>query len=242
MAGLVGLLIGGAAIAAVTGVGGISTPAPADPERAKIEAVVRDYILAHPEIIPEAMGRLRDRETAKQVESSRPHIEKPFAGAWAGAEDGDVVLVEFFDYACGYCRQSVPDIDRLLAEDKKLKVVFRELPILSAESEAAAKVSLVAAKQGDFMAFHRAMYAAGRPSDATIATARSASGLDAAAVASGQGAADIRAELDANLAAAQSLGLTGTPSFVVGDRVLSGAVGYDALKKTIAETRAKKKG
>ena len=163
--------------------GAVALPAAGD--RAAIERMVRDYILAHPEIIPEAMARLQQRETGKLVDASRAAIETPFPGAWAGAKDGDVTLVEFFDYACGYCRQAVPDIERLLAEDKKLRIVFRELPILGPGSEDAAKASLVAAKQGRFLDFHRRMYAAGRPAAASIAAARRASGSRRATVGEG---------------------------------------------------------
>lgn len=234
MAGLIGLVLGGAAVA-VAG-GAVALPGTAD--RAVIEQVVRDYILAHPEIIPEAMTKLQARETGKLLAASRAEIETPYPGAWAGAKDGDVTLVEFFDYACGYCRQSVPDIDRLLAEDKKLRIVFRELPILGPGSEEAAKASLVAAKQGRFLDFHRKMYAAGRPAAGTIAQAQKASGVAAGDVA----APEIAAEVEKNITLARTLNLTGTPSFVVGDQVLNGAVGYDALKKAIAETRAAKAG
>jgi protein-disulfide isomerase len=209
-------------------------------DRTAMEQMIRSYILEHPEIIPEAMTRLQEREAAKQVASSRPAIETPFAGAWAGAEKPDVTLVEFFDYACTYCRASVPDIERLLKEDKGLRIVFRELPILSDQSEVAARVSLSAAKQGRFMDFHRRMFAAGRPGDAELAATRTATGLDPAAVTRDLKAADIQREIDANLALARTLNLSGTPSFVVGDRVLSGAVGYDELKKAVAAARAAK--
>lgn len=237
LTGLIGLAAGAAGMAAMTAGSGV-----ADPGRAKIEAIVRDYILAHPEIIPEAMKKLQDRETGKLVADNRAALEKPFAGAWAGAKDGDIVLVEFFDYACGYCRASVADLDRLLAEDKQLKVVFRELPILGEGSEIAARASLSAAKQGRFMDFHRRMYAAGAPDAGKVAQAQQMAGLDAAKVAADAGGADVAAEIDGNIGLARGLGLSGTPSFVVGHRFLSGAVGYDALKQAIAEARAAKAG
>jgi len=209
-------------------------------DRTAMEQMIRNYILEHPEIIPEAMTRLQEREAAKQVASSRQQIETPFAGAWAGAEKPDVTLVEFFDYACTYCRASVPDIERLLKEDKGLRIVFRELPILSDQSEVAARVSLSAAKQGRFMDFHRRMFAAGKPGEAELAATRTATGLDATAVTRDLKAADIQREIDGNLALARTLNLSGTPSFVIGDRVLCGAVGYEELKKAVAEARAAK--
>ena len=209
-----------------------------DMDRSQVEAIVRDYILAHPEIIPEAMERLQSKRMASVVERYRTELEKPFAGGWDGARDGDVVLVEFFDYACGYCKASLADIDRLLAEDKRLKVVYRELPILSEESGQAAKASLYAAKQGQYGSFHRALYAAGRPSKDSIDTAAKKTGFDAAALKQAMQAPDISAEIENNMRLAQALQATGTPTWVVGDQVLSGAVGYDALKEAIAKARA----
>ena len=99
--------------------------------RSEVETVVADYIKANPQIIPEALEAQRDREMAKAIDAIRPALEKPYAGAWAGNADGDVTLVVFTDYACGFCRASVPDVDRLIREDKRLKVVFRELPIIA---------------------------------------------------------------------------------------------------------------
>lgn len=229
-AGLIGVLIGGGAVALAAQSWAID----ADPGRERIEAIVHDYILAHPEIIPEAMQRLQERQIAQVIEDNRAALETPFAGAWAGAEDGDVVLVEFFDYACAFCRQSNPDIERLLKEDPKLKVVWRELPVLGPGSEAASHVSLAAAKEGDFRAFHDRLFALGRPTDANIAEARRAAGVTGTVPD-----AAVRAEIDKNFELARAVGATGTPTFVVGDRVLQGAVGYDALKAAIADARGK---
>ncbi len=203
--------------------------------RAAIEAVVREYILAHPEIVPEALERAQLNAVAARVAERRAELERPFAGAVAGNPKGDVTLVEFFDYACGYCRTSVKDVDRLLAEDKGLRVVFRELPILSPASEDAARASMAAASAGGFLAFHRAMYAAGRVDAGRIAQARKAAGTPAApARDAGQDA-----EIARNVELAQSLRLTGTPSFIVGGKVLNGAVGYERLKEAVAEARKK---
>ena len=225
-AGVVGLAIGAAGVMIAQGGG-------AAPGRAEVEKIVREYILANPEIIQEAATRLNERALAKVVEANRAAIETPFASAWAGAPDGDVVLVEFFDYACGYCRQSVADVDRLLAEDKRLKVVWRELPVLGADSQTAAQASLAAAQAGKFKPFYNALYKAGRPTSDNIARARAAAGVAApAARVSNQ------AEIDKNYELARAINASGTPTFVVGDKVLQGAVGYDALKAAIAEARA----
>ena len=225
IAGVTGLFLGAAAVGGYYGF--------AAPDRAKTEAIVRDYILAHGEILPEAMQRLQQRQSAALVGRHRAALETPFHGAWAGAADGDVVLVEFFDYACAYCRASNPDVERLLREDSRLKVVWRELPVLGPASEAAAHASLAAAQAGRFRAFYQRMFDLGRPSESAVAQAASETGV-AAAAPTPEG----RAELARNMALARQIGATGTPTFVVGDRVFEGAVGYKALKDAIAAARA----
>ena len=139
-----------------------------DPDRARVERVIHDYVLAHPEIIPEAMQKLQDNQAAQQqndgrkvLAANRRAVLEPFAGAWIGNPQGDVTVVEYFDYNCGFCRASLPAIAELVASDPKVKVVFRELPILNAESMTAAKLSLAAADQGKFKAFHDALGAGG---------------------------------------------------------------------------------
>ena len=215
VAGLLGILIGAVAMAASSGY------------------FVRSYLLDHPEILPEAMERLQQRQAAEIVEDNRAAIEAPFHSAWAGAPDGDVVLVEFFDYACSYCRASNPDVERLLAEDPRLKVVWRELPVLGPDSEAAARISLAAARQGRFRQFYDRLFALGRPNEANVAAAAAGAGIRPEA-----DAPDVAAELARNFDLARAIGASGTPTFVVGDRILQGAVGYEALKQAIAEARS----
>ena len=208
-------------------------------ERAGIERIVRDYILANPEIIPEAMTRLQSREATRMLASNRREIETPFAGATAGNPKGDVTVVVFFDYACPYCKQGARDIARLAAEDKNLKVVFRDFPVLSPDSETAALASLSAASQGRYVRFHDAMFeGSGRLTrERTIATVRTA-GLNEQRTATDLGSAGLKAEIKRNLDLGRALGLSGTPSYIIGDRILSGAVGLEALKSAVAEARA----
>ena len=204
--------------------------------------LVRRYLLDNPEIIPEAMQRLEDRKSAETLSAHRAALETPFGSAWAGAKDGDVVLVEFFDYACSYCRKSIGDVDRLIAEDKKLKVVWRELPVLGPNSEEAAQVSLAAARAGRFKPFYDRMFALGRPSPETLAEARKAIGLTDAQAEEMKGSPAALAELRRNYELAQIIQSSGTPTFVVGDRILHGAVGYETLKEAIADARARERG
>jgi protein-disulfide isomerase len=221
----------------VVGIAAMHFIVPAGRGTASIEATIHDYILDHPEILPEAMHRLDMREAAKGISAERRAIEAPFASAWAGNPRGDVTLVMFTDYSCGYCRASAPDVKRLLAEDPRLKVVWREIPILGPDSETAARAALAAVKQGHFWAFHQAMFAGGRADPARIAAVTREMGLDTGRLAADESGADVRQEIAANLALAGRLGVSGTPAFVIGDQMLSGAVGYDALVKAIAEAR-----
>lgn len=199
------------------------------------DRIVREALIANPETLVEAGNALRERQFAETLNPIRASVERPFYSSWKGAEKPEVTLTYFYDYACGYCRQSNPDIERLLKEDKGLRVVYRELPILGPDSVAAARVSLAASKVGKFAAYHDALYAAGRPSPETIALAARAAGVAA------QPANDPaqEAELKANMTLASQLGATGTPLFIVGDRVINAAVGYDALKEAVKAAKSK---
>jgi len=197
--------------------------------------IVRQGMLADPQILPDTADALRDAQYAPVLEANRMAIETPFASSWKGAAKPDVTLVEFFDYACPYCKASNPYVDRLIRDDKNLRVVYRELPILGPDSVTAARLSLEASKAGRFGKFHDALWAAGRPAPDTIATAAQAAGI------SPQPQEDplVDSELKRNFQLAGQLGATGTPLFVVGDRVMNGAVGYDALKQAIEAARKK---
>jgi protein-disulfide isomerase len=199
------------------------------------DRMVRDALIANPEMLVEAGNALRDRQYAQTLDPIRASLERPFHSSWKGAGTPEVTLTYFYDYACGYCRQSNPDIERLLKEDKGLRVVYRELPILGPDSVAAARVSLAASKAGKFAAYHDALYAAGRPSPESIALAARAAGVPA------QPTDDPaqEAELKSNMTLASQLGATGTPLFVVGDRVINAAAGYDALKEAVKAARSK---
>lgn len=223
LAGLAGVVVGGAAVGGFYALRGSQD----------MTEQVRQALLARPEMIPEAMERLQQRESAAVIAQHRAALQAPFASAWAGAADGDVVLVEFFDYACGFCRSSNPVVDRLLAEDPRLKVVWRELPVLGPDSEQAAIASLAAAEKGQFQRFHEALFAKGRPTPAAIASTRAELNIPEPELTPAY-----RAEIEKNIELARAIRASGTPTFVVGNQVLQGAVGYEALKQAIAEARA----
>jgi protein-disulfide isomerase len=197
--------------------------------------IVRQGLLADPKILPDAVDALRDAQYAPVLAANRASIETPFASSWKGSTKPEVTLVEFFDYACPYCKASNPSVDRLLKEDKGLRVVYRELPILGPDSVTAARLSLEASKLGRFATFHDTLWATGRPAPDTTAKAAQAAGIDPAPKPD----PEIEAELKRNYQLAGQLGATGTPLFVIGDRVMNGAVGYDALKQAIEVARSR---
>lgn len=197
--------------------------------------LVRDALVKQPQILVDASEALRDGQYAPVLAANRTALETPFGSSWKGSAKPDVVMTYFYDYACGYCRKSNPDIDRLVAEDKGVRVVFREFPILGPDSVAAARVALAASKGGKFTAFHDGLFEAGRPSSETIALVANRLGVTP------DQARDpaIEAEIAKNMNLAGQLGATGTPLFIVGDKVMNSAVGYDVMKEAVAEARAK---
>lgn len=205
------------------------------------QKLVEQAILANPQIIPDAIGKLQQNEVERLLASNREAVETPFNGAWAGAEDGDVVLVEFFDFNCPFCRQSNVDVERLLKEDPKLKIVYRDFPVLGPDSEKFARASLAAAMQGqpNYMRFYRQVFSGqGALSQERLIAAVRAAKVNEGKLAVAMDSGAVKEEIDRNLQSGRALGLTGTPSYIVGNRILSGAVGYEALRKAIEETRA----
>jgi len=209
----------------------VGTRLPDKASDAQFGARVRAYVMRHPEIIRDAAEKLR-------IAPVRAMIETPFAGAWAGNPQGDVTMVVFTDYYCPHCRAVSPEIDRLLASDRKLKVVWREMPVLGPGSYVAAAAALAAARQGKYYPFHRALFAGDRPDDNGIAAAAKAAGLAPASVAAGGGAPEVKREIRTNLEIARALSIDGTPFFVIGNRTYEGEIGYDRLVQAVADARS----
>lgn len=205
--------------------------------RIAVEQVVHDYILDHPEILPEAMDNLQQKQTSQLLAGVRSTVQTPFPGAVLGNPNGSMTLVEFSDFACGYCRQSLPDIATLIVRNPDLRIVVRELPVISQHSPAAARMALAAAEQGKYPAFHDAMYAAGQVDPQTIEAAARKVGLDMDRARRVAATPAVEAEIARNLEVAGKLGFSGTPSWVIGDRLISGAVGLGQLSEALKEAR-----
>ncbi|WP_239019636.1 DsbA family protein [Sphingomonas suaedae] len=240
---LVGTLVLSGAIggALVLGVQALTAGSDGEQDDKAIGQVVRDYVLENPELLPEAMKRLQERESGKAVAANRAAIFEPYSGAWEGNPSGDVTVSVWMDYACGYCRASLPMIARLMAEDPRVRIVYRELPVLSEGSRVAARWGLAAAEQGKFKPFHTALYSAGQLSEASIASAAASAGLDTARAEQAIGSERVEEEVARNLDTAGKLGVTGTPSWVIGDQVISGMVPYEVLKQAVEASRTKAK-
>ncbi|MFE0756527.1 DsbA family protein [Inquilinus sp. NPDC058860] len=223
-----------------------STPAIDPAQKEAIEQVVRDYIRAHPEIVVEALDAYQakkdEEERAGQTKTLTSRAEEIFRSASSpviGNAQGDVTLVEFFDYQCGYCKRAQPDLERLIKADGGLKVVLKEFPILGPASVTAARASLAAQKQGKYLDFHTKMMGLkGQLTDQVIYDTAQQVGLDLDKLKQDMNDPSVVAELRANMDLAEALGVQGTPAFVINDQIIPGAVGFDALKSQIDKDRA----
>lgn len=215
-------------------------------ERQAVEEVVRDYLLENPEIIMEALGvlerRSQERQESRQREGLSEHrvaLEEDPAAPVLGNPEGDVTLVEFFDYQCGYCKQVSEPLQALLREDPNLRLVMKEFPILGPASLVGARAALAAQRQGGYEELHWALMAhRGQLTEDQILDIAEDTGLDIARLRQDMNDPTITEQLRSNHALAEALEIRGTPAFIVGDRLLPGAVGLDSLRQLIAEARA----
>lgn len=208
--------------------------------RAEIEQVLKEYLIANPEILMQAQQALEakmekeqnDKATTALKENATDIFKDPNS-ATGGNPDGDVTIVEFFDYNCGYCRHSYDDVAKVIKSDPKIRFVFKELPIINQEaSPGAAKVALAARKQGKYMELHQAlMKGQGIASEATALAKAEALGLDMAKLKADKESPEIKAELDKVMDLAKKLGVGGTPYFLVGDHIVAG--GYENLSEIL---------
>ena len=190
----------------------------------------RSFLLANPDMLPQMVEAYEAQEAEKRLAELGDAVFKPFPGVVLGNPQGSKVLVEFTDYNCPYCEASLKDVNRLVAEDPELKVVVREWPIFEG-SDQASRMALAAGLQGKYRAFHDAMFQLG---DANAAA--KAAGLDMARAEADAASDAVTAEIASNLELARTLGFTGTPAWIAGQKPIGGAVGYDKLKAALDES------
>ncbi len=209
------------------------------------DAHIRQYILDHPEVLIQSVNGMNAREAGKALQNLRTELETPFPGAIAGNPDGDVTLVEFFDFRCPYCHTAHGEIAKVIAADGNVRVVYRDLPILDAPgreplSRRAAQLALAAAKQGKYKAFYDRVFATpGRLSVESLIAAARAIGLDERRAARDAESEEVRMAIQRNLKLASSIGIDGTPGFVIGDELHAGAKSASDLLAAIARVRAR---
>jgi len=210
-----------------------------------IGKISRDYLLANPEVIREAIQALQAKEEAaktdlqvRAVAKNKDQIFADPASPVAGNPKGDVTVVEFFDYKCPYCKQVTPALEGLLKSDPNLKIVFKEFPILGDPSVLAARAALAAVRQDKYLPFHQAMMAHRGTFDLNaIATVAASVGLNADQLVADMKSDQVESQLTANHTLAQALEIRSTPTFIVGDKVVPGALSIEQLQDLITEAR-----
>ncbi len=216
--------------------------------KGEFEQRVRDYLLEHPEVIVEAIERYQERRRAAEqgeaqavLKARADEVFRDPHSPVGGNADGDVTLVEFFDYNCPYCRRVGPLMIQAEAADAKLRIVYKEFPILGPNSVFAAKAALAAHRQGKYVAFHKALMAVEGVADkGKVMEVAAKLGLGLDRLKRDMEDAAIQKMIDRNLALAQALRINGTPSFVAGDQIVRGAVELNTLQGLIREAREKK--
>jgi protein-disulfide isomerase len=224
-------------------------PAPvvAPAEKAKIEAVVREYLLQHPEILVEAIQKLEAKEEAERndkaaatIAAKKDELYNDAASPVVGNPKGDVTIVEFFDYNCPYCKAVAPTLKKLLEADSKVRIIYKEFPILSPESELAARAALAANAQGKYLAFHEAALAhKGKLDLPTLVTIGKSVGVDTERMKNDMNKAEIGDAIKRNKTLARSLEVRGTPAYVIGGAMVGGQIDLEDFQAKIADARKK---
>ncbi len=230
-------------------------PASADefssPQRSEIEKIVREYLVSHPEVLQEAMTELEKRQSAAESEKHQAAVKDNAKALFSsprqivlGNPQGDVTMVEFFDYNCGYCKRAMSDMTELL-KDPKIKFVLKEFPVLGPGSVEAAQVAVAARMQDPagkkYLDFHyKLLGGRGQADRARALAAAKDAGYDMARIEKDMKSDEVKATLEENFKLAEALGMNGTPSYVVGSDVVVGAVGLDSLREKVNTARCGK--
>ncbi len=211
----------------------------------EIENLFKKFLSENPELILKSVENYRIIQEEKSKQSAKKNLEeyKEFFASnelpMAGNPKGDVTVVEYFDYNCGYCRKAFEDLVKLIDEDKNIRVVFQEMPILSPSSVKMASIALAAHKQGKYFEMHQALmnYRGSQSDDAFYGLAEKI-GLDVKKLREDAESADVKAQISKSLDMAKSLDIRGTPGFIIGDEIYPGYIGMDGLSNAIKRARS----
>lgn len=232
----------------------VSTPAAASPftdaQRAAIEDIVKEYLTQkNPEVLIQAGQELQRRQTAEADAKSKAALsgskDKIFNDPntpVGGNPKGDVNVVEFFDFQCGYCKMSEAAVEKLVKEDKNVRLVYKDYPILGPVSTEASKAALASVRQGKYIKFHDALMGApGHITSDDIYKIAKDSGLDVEKLKKDMADDAIGKMVEANIGLGGEIGVRGTPMFIINDQTFPGALQYEQLKKAVDDARAAKK-
>src|SRR5262245_3797198 len=218
-------------------------------QKNELHSIIRDYLVNHPEVLQESMAELEKRQTLAEAEKAKAAVKSNAQALFdsshqvvVGNPEGDVTLVEFFDYNCGYCKRALNDLQELIKDDGKLRVVLKEFPVLGPGSVEAAQVAVAVRMQDKsgkkYFDFHqRLLGGRGQADKAKAMAAAKDAGFDMARLERDMASPEVKATLDESMKLAEQLGLNGTPSYVVGSDVVIGAVGAAALKDKVKTAR-----
>ncbi len=217
-------------------------------QKKDVEAVIQNYLLTNPEIITRAIEVLQARQRETEEQESRRALIAQHALLFndptspvGGNPNGDVTVIEFFDYRCGVCKRVHPIVGKLIEDDPKIRRVYKEWPILGPDSVVAARAALASRKQGKYLAFHKAMMEArARLNRGAVMTIAKRVGLDTERLVRDMESTEIDQILQRNYALAEALKLNGTPSFVIEDTLLRGGRDLATMQRLVAGARAKK--
>lgn len=224
-----------------------STPSFTDAQRTEIESILKEYLTKkNPEVLIEAGQELQRRQSAEAetkskaaLAASRDKIFNDPSTPTGGNPKGDVTVVEFFDYQCGYCKMSAPTVAKLLKEDKNVRFIYKEYPILGPVSTEASKAAFASIKQGKYVKFHDALMS--RPghiaSDDIYRVAKEV-GIDVEKLKKDMADESVTKLVDASLALGGEVGVRGTPMFIIGEQTFPGAMQYEQIKKAVDDARA----
>jgi protein-disulfide isomerase len=220
-----------------------------DDQRHEIEGIIKDYLLKHPEVMQDVMAAIDKKQQDADAEKARTTIKDNNATLFnsphqvvLGNPQGNVTMVEFFDYNCAFCKRALPDMMTLLKTDPNIKFVLKEFPVLGEGSVEAAHVAVAVRMQDStgkkYIEFHQKLLGGRGPVDKARALAVAKEvGFDMARIEKDMASDEVKTTIDENMKLADQLGVSGTPSYVVGSDLVVGAVGLDALKEKIEAER-----
>jgi protein-disulfide isomerase len=220
-----------------------------DDQRHEVEGIIKDYLLKHPEVVQDAMSALEKKQQEADAEKARTTIKNNNATLFnsphqvvLGNPQGTIQIVEFFDYNCAFCKRALPDMMTLLKSDTNIKFVLKEFPVLGEGSVEAAHVAIAARMQDTsgkkYIEFHQKLLGGRGPADkARALAAAKEAGFDMARIEKDLTSDEVKVTIDETMKLADALGVSGTPSYVVGTDLVVGAVGLDALKEKLAEAK-----